>query len=81
MRNMNYLPFRGTLVHLRILVWFVFVARSLVFYVMFCRSLFVLLAIVLSSIDPSDYPLSIFKLFLIFMSHDCLEHNTAVTVD
>jgi hypothetical protein len=44
------------------------VARSLVFYVMFCRSMFVLflLAIVLSVLlrfTFSDYPFGIFKLF------------------
>ena len=47
------------------------VTRSLVWYVMFCRSLFVLfrLAIVLSVLwfTDSDYPLGIFKLFLILL--------------
>jgi hypothetical protein len=50
------------------------VARSLVFCVMFCRSLFIhfLLAIVLSALlrfTTSDYPFGIFKLFL-FYEHD-----------
>jgi len=43
------------------------VARSLVFRVMFCRSLFVLLSVVLSVLlrfTTSDYPFSIFKLFV-----------------
>jgi hypothetical protein len=42
------------------------VTRSSVFYVMFYRSLFVLLAIVLSVFRfmDSDYPFGIFKLFL-----------------
>jgi hypothetical protein len=42
------------------------VARSLVFCVVFCRSLFVLLAIVLSVLlrfTDSDYPIGIFQLF------------------
>jgi hypothetical protein len=44
------------------------VARSVVFCVVFCRSLFVLLAIVLSVLrfTDSDYPFGIFKLFLQF---------------
>jgi hypothetical protein len=43
------------------------VPRSLVLCVMFCRSLFVLLAIVLSFLwfKDSDYPFGIFKLFLL----------------
>jgi hypothetical protein len=48
------------------------VTRSLVFCVMFCRSLFVLflLAIVLSVLrfTDSDYPFGVFKLFLIWIS-------------
>ena len=43
------------------------VTRSLVLYVMFCTSLFVLLAIVLSvrvRFTDSDYPFGVFKLFL-----------------
>ena len=42
--------------------------RSLVFCKMFCRSLFVLLCIVLSVLlrfTASDYPFGIFKLFLL----------------
>jgi uncharacterized membrane protein len=43
------------------------VTQSLALCVMFCRSLFVLLAIVLSVLlrfTDSDYPFGIFKLFL-----------------
>jgi len=42
------------------------VTRSFVLYVVFCRSVFVLLAIVLSVLryTDSDYPFCIFKLFL-----------------
>ena len=42
-----------------VLVWLVLLARSFVFCVVFCRSLFVLLAIAFS-----DYPFGIFQLFL-----------------
>lgn len=44
MRNWNYLPFRNTWVHPWSVVRFI-IARSLVFCVKFCRSLFVLLAL------------------------------------
>ena len=63
----NCLPFRSTWVNPRLIVGFVFI-DSLVFCVMFCRSLFVLLSfffvIVLSVLlwyTASDYPFCIFK--------------------
>jgi len=41
----NCLPFRSTWVHRRLLLGFMLLARSLSFYVVFCRSLFVLLSL------------------------------------
>jgi hypothetical protein len=66
-RNMNCLFLRSTCVHPH----FVRVARSLVFCAMFCRSLFViiLLVILLSVLwfTVSDYPFCIIKLFFMIV--------------
>jgi len=49
----------------------------LVFYVVFCRSLFVLLAIALSVLcfTASDYPFGIFKFFFFLISHFLNEYE------
>jgi hypothetical protein len=74
-QDMNCLPFRSIWVHPPVISG-VHVALSLVFYLVFYRSFFVLfspsiLAIELSALLPitdSDYPFGIFKLFLILFS-------------
>ena len=65
---MNYLPFQSTCVNLHVLV--AIVLFDPVFYVVFCRSLFVVVSFfswplfVLHRFTTSDYHFGIFKLFV-----------------